>query len=107
AMIDISDGLSSELHHLCDASGVGCRVLGSKVPVPQELSEVARVLGIDPLDLALSSGEEYELLFTASTTFENTIGAVEIGEITEGDVRILVRNDGAIPLPRQGYPHFP
>jgi thiamine-monophosphate kinase len=63
AMIDISDGLSTDLAHLCEASGVGARIWAEKIPV---LSKPAglRGLGIDPLRLALDGGDDYELLFT-------------------------------------------
>jgi thiamine-monophosphate kinase len=63
AMIDISDGLSTDLAHLCEASGVGARIRGEKIPVVRIPAGLQR-LGIDPLRLALDGGDDYELLFT-------------------------------------------
>src|SRR5260221_621030 len=63
AMIDTSDGLSTDLAHICEASGVGAKVWANRIPkvsVPSDL----RKLGLDPLRLALDGGEDYELLFT-------------------------------------------
>ena len=63
AMIDISDGLSTDLAHLCEASGVGARIWAEKIPIVSIPAGLKR-LGIDPLRLALDGGDDYELLFT-------------------------------------------
>lgn len=63
AMMDLSDGLSTDLPRLCAASGVGARLESSKIPRTRN-SDAARRLGLDPLDLALHGGDDYELLFT-------------------------------------------
>ncbi len=64
AMIDISDGLSSELLHICTKSNVGCTVYLDKIPVSEEVKRVSEEFQIEPVSIALSGGEDYELLFT-------------------------------------------
>ena len=64
SMIDISDGLSSDLLHICTESKVGCRLYEADLPISQEAQELAFKFGLDPTTCALSGGEDYELLFT-------------------------------------------
>jgi len=64
SMIDISDGLSSEVHHICRSSEVGCLVDENKIPVNEETAKVALEAGVSPTVFALNGGEDYELLFT-------------------------------------------
>ncbi|NOQ23928.1 MAG: thiamine-phosphate kinase [Bacteroidales bacterium] len=64
SMIDISDGLSSEIFHICDKSDVGCKIFQDKIPVDQNTEKMAEEFNIDPLTAALNGGEDYELLFT-------------------------------------------
>ncbi|MBN2417562.1 thiamine-phosphate kinase [bacterium] len=111
AMIDISDGLSSEIHHICGSSGTGCRIRSRDVPVSPEAARWARERGAAALEYALGSGEEYELLFTvrgqqAVTPPPETRVAV-IGEILPADqgIRILV-DDEERPLVASGWDHF-
>ena len=66
SMIDISDGLSSEILHLCQQSQLGCQVEEEKVPIAKETYNTALSFNIDPINCALSGGEDYELLFTVS-----------------------------------------
>jgi len=118
AMIDVSDGLASEVRHLADESGVGMRIHRDRIPVAPEAVEVGRILGIDPLELALGSGEEFELLVTIpASEAERTIEHVSavtgtavtcIGEVTERLERCIMvdpRGDEE-PLPRVGYEHL-
>lgn len=65
AMIDISDGFLKDLGHLLEASSVGAEVYVDKLPLSEPMKETAKAYGIDPLELALSGGEDYELLFTS------------------------------------------
>jgi thiamine-monophosphate kinase len=63
-MMDVSDGLSSEILHICKDSGLGCLVYEDKIPVSEETKRAAFKFEIDPTACALSGGEDYELLFT-------------------------------------------
>ena len=66
ACIDISDGLSTDLNHLCEASGVGAEIERERIPVFPDLSSAGPLLGIDVRNAVLHGGEEFALLFTAS-----------------------------------------
>jgi thiamine-monophosphate kinase len=109
AMIDISDGLSSELLHICKASGLGCQVYDERIPIAEETSSAAAEFGLEPLVAALHGGEDYELLFTVPLSDFNKISVITgvsvIGNITDRKGRaLLVGNDGtAIPLRAQGW----
>jgi thiamine-monophosphate kinase len=108
SMIDISDGLSSDLRHICDGSGVGARIDAGMVPVDPGLAEY-----FPPgecLDMALNGGEDFELLFTANS---KNISGVEnhpltrIGEITANiGVIELIRQGKSENLEPKGYRHF-
>ncbi len=113
AMIDISDGLSTDLDHICDSSGVGARVYAERIPQVR-VPEALRRRGFDPLALALHGGEDYELLFTVPQrparrlpkSFRGTHLSC-IGEIT-GERRItLAHHDGRTQrLSPQGWDPF-
>lgn len=113
ALIDVSDGLSTDLGHLCDSSSVGARVWEIPIPAPQ-LSALHKTLGASPLDLALHGGEDYQLLFTvppgkASSMPRKFRGLplCRIGEITRRKEVMLLRADGRPePLRPAGYDHF-
>lgn len=64
AMIDVTDGLASDLLHICRLSGTGCRIYYSKVPIDYETTKIAEEFNIDPITPALNGGEDYEFLFT-------------------------------------------
>lgn len=64
SMIDISDGLASDLLHICKSSGTGCRIYPDKIPIDPETVRLAEEFRIDPVTAALNGGEDYELLFT-------------------------------------------
>ena len=72
AVIDTSDGLSTDLSHLCEASSVGAVVYAERVPLPRVPAELQK-RGINPLRLALHGGEDYELLFTVPSRLEKRI----------------------------------
>jgi len=104
AMIDISDGLSTDLSHLCAASGVGARVWADRIPrveIPPSQSRLARHPKLDPLQMALHGGEDYELLFTVPRRFARRLRSAPefrdiapIGEIERGRHIILVDSNG-------------
>src|SRR4030042_4789859 len=104
SMIDVSDGLLIDLWRLCSESKVGARIYIENIPLSPELKQAASHLGISPIKLALSGGEDYELLFTAPAT--KKVKAIYIGEITESE-RVIVDSSGReIPLVPEGYQHF-
>jgi len=109
AMIDISDGLSSELLHICKASECGCQVYDERIPIADETSSTAKEFQMEPLVAALHGGEDYELLFTVPLSDFEKVSAVPgvsvIGNITDQKGRaLLVGNDGtSIPLQAQGW----
>jgi thiamine-monophosphate kinase len=104
AMMDISDGLSTDLARLCAASGVGAQISPDLVPrvgVPPKLSKLAGGLKLDPLKMALHGGEDYELLFTVSPRNVKNLRAAPgfsqlkaIGEVTRGRSVVLIDKDG-------------
>lgn len=87
AMIDVSDGLSSDLLHICQASGTGSRVFASRIPIHPETGRLAGIMRVSPLAAALNGGEDYELLFTVSPEFGEVISGIAeislIGIMTE------------------------
>ncbi len=87
AMIDVSDGLASEILHICNASNVGCKLYEEKIPLDPMTYETAREFGLDPTVCALSGGEDYELLFTIpQADYDKVKGQLDIsviGYITE------------------------
>lgn len=111
ALIDVSDGVASEVHHLCTESGLGARLYGAALPVADETRHVADRFGEDVLTYALFGGEDYELLFTLAEAeldrLEEGTFAV-IGQMTEAGTDVLLQTpDGeARVLPSGGYQHF-
>lgn len=112
AMIDVSDGLASEILHLCKQSGVGALIEESKVPIHPMTEEQAIKFKINPITCALSGGEDYELLFTVSPSDFNTIQYMpdvfivgEIKHVKEG-VRLLSSGGSYHQITAQGWNHF-
>jgi thiamine-monophosphate kinase len=113
AMIDISDGLSTDLRHLCESSGVGAKVWIAKIP-KVALPSDARKMGLDPLRLALDGGDDYELLFTVPRGLARRlphaireVPVTVIGEITRAKRILSVDDAGRTKnLPAQGWEPF-
>lgn len=104
SMIDISDGLLVDLSRICDESKVGARIYAENIPLSVELNKAASCLNISPMKLALSGGEDYELLFTAPSNIK--IRAKYIGEIVKSK-RVLVNSSGREKqFSAEGYQHF-
>lgn len=108
SMIDISDGLSSELLHICEASKKGCRLFEEKIPIDPQVYNLCEEFNLNTTTVALNGGEDYELLFTVKLDdFEKIKGnpnMTVIGHITEDENRYLVtRDDVAIELTAQGW----
>jgi thiamine-monophosphate kinase len=112
SMIDISDGLASEILHICDNSKVGCRLYEEKIPIDPMTHERAREFNLDPTVCALSGGEDYELLFTIrQEDYDKIKGNPNfsvIGHIVdkESGVNLITRSDTVQPLTAQGWDAF-
>ena len=111
AMIDISDGLSSEIIHICEASGYGAQIYEDKIPIALETEEAAKEFNLNPLIAALNGGEDYELLFTIKQSDYDKIKDVPgfsiIGHITEDKGAFLITNAGEkLELKAQGWNAF-
>jgi thiamine-monophosphate kinase len=111
ACIDVSDGLSTDLHHLCDASGCGAEIERERIPIFPDLLAYGPRLGIRVSDVVLHGGEEYALLFTSSlresdlsTRLRRPVYA--IGRITRERGVVLKENGTPRPLEAKGYDHF-
>lgn len=98
SMMDISDGLSSEITHICQQSQVGCLVEEEKVPISQETYNTALTFNIDPINCALSGGEDYELLFTIAPKDAEKIATHPdfsiIGEMVDANLGIKLHSKG-------------
>jgi len=112
AMIDISDGLSSEVLHLCKASGLGCDLYEDKIPLDPTVIAACEEFNIDSTTVALSGGEDYELLFTiAQKDFDKIKGNPHftvIGHMTakESGAYLVTRANTKIALQAQGWNSF-
>jgi thiamine-monophosphate kinase len=98
SMMDISDGLSSELLHICQKSGVGCMIYEEKIPIAEDSKKAAYKFEIDPTACALSGGEDYELLFTIKQEDYEKITLNEqisvVGYITEAEEGTIIKTKG-------------
>ena len=112
AMMDISDGLSSELMHICKQSHVGCRIFEKQIPIDYQTAVMAEELNMNVTTCALNGGEDYELLFTVPIGDHEKIQEMEdvklIGHITKESLgQVLVtRDDQEFELKAQGWVHL-
>ena len=113
SMIDISDGLASEILHLCKDSGVGCQLYENKIPLDPSTAKTAKDFQIVPSVAALSGGEDYELLFTIDQKDYEKIQQMSedvtvIGYMTadKGIAELITPDNHVIPLKAQGWNHF-
>ena len=112
SMIDISDGLSSELLHICKDSNVGCRIYEDRIPIDYQTALMAEEIGMNLVTAALNGGEDYELLFTVPLHYHEDIqkmkGVKVIGHITKADLgcAMVTRDDAEMPLRAQGFNHL-
>jgi thiamine-monophosphate kinase len=109
SMIDVTDGLASDLLHVCKLSGTGCRIFYSKVPIDYETSKLAEEFNIDPMVPALNGGEDYEMLFTVPLEMVEKIKIIQsvkvIGHMTtSGSGYYLTGDDGSeVEISAQGW----
>jgi thiamine-monophosphate kinase len=127
SMIDISDGLFIDLCRICDESNVGAKIYLDRLPISHEMRLAADIMGLDPIHLATSGGEDYELLFTAppevtvstkqyavssekkvptAYSLLPTPGITCIGEIIEKDRVVIDKTGRELPMKAEGYQHF-
>jgi thiamine-monophosphate kinase len=112
SMMDISDGLSSEILHISKQSNLGCIIYEEKLPIAEEMRNAAYKFQIDPTACALSGGEDYELLFTVPQNDYNKITLNQdisvIGYMTEPEkgTRIITKGDSTYPITAQGWNAF-
>ena len=109
AMMDISDGLSSELLHICSQSDTGCRVYEERIPIDYQTAVMAEELNMNVTTCALNGGEDYELLFTVPLTEHERVSAIEgikvIGHITKPELgcALITRDGQEFELKAQGW----
>ncbi|MGB5029968.1 MAG: thiamine-phosphate kinase, partial [Chitinophagaceae bacterium] len=112
SMMDISDGLSSEILHICKDSTLGCVLYEEKIPVSEEMKKAAFKFEIDPTACALSGGEDYELLFTVSQSDYDKLVLNEqisvVGYMTEPELgaHIITKGGGKHAITAQGWNHM-
>lgn len=112
AMMDVSDGISSEVLHLCTQSGTGCRIYEEKLPIAEDSRKAAFKFGLDPTVCALNGGEDYELIFTIRQEDHEKIVLNEeisvIGYMTsqEEGCKLISRGGNDYPLTAQGWNAF-
>jgi len=109
SMIDVTDGLASDLLHICKLSGTGCRIFYSKVPIDYETSRLAEEFNVDPMTPALNGGEDYEMLFTIPLEHTGKIKMIKsvkvIGYMTaSGSGNYIIGDDGSeVEISAQGW----
>lgn len=109
SMIDISDGLSSEILHLCESSAVGCLLYEEKIPIAEETYNMALKFNLDPTTCALNGGEDYELLFTIRQAdyekIKNNPDISVIGHMTAAakGAHLITKGNNKHPLTAQGW----
>jgi thiamine-monophosphate kinase len=109
SMIDVSDGLSSEIIHLCKQSGVGCNLYEEKIPVDPQFINVTEEFNIDSTTVAINGGEDYELLFTIKMEdfdkIKHNPNFTVIGHMTQESegINLITRANTSIPLKARGW----
>jgi len=112
SMIDISDGLASEIKHLCKHSDLGCTVYEDKIPIDQETYDTARSFEMDPSMYALNGGEDYELLFTIKQEdyekIKNEKDISVIGFMTDksSGINLITKSGPVVEIKAQGWDHL-
>ncbi|MBQ9439186.1 MAG: thiamine-phosphate kinase [Paludibacteraceae bacterium] len=112
AMMDISDGLSSEMMHICTQSGVGCRIYEDKLPIDYQAAALAEEMNMNIVTCALDGGEDYELLFTCGIgDYEKLLPLDKIfiiGHITDAEdgINLITREGTALGIKAQGWKAF-
>lgn len=112
SMIDVSDGLSSEMLHICKASNVGCRIYEDRIPIDYQTAIMAEEVNMNLVTAALNGGEDYELLFTAPLHHHEQLSKIPgikiIGHITKPELgcALITRDGNEMQLIAQGFNHM-
>lgn len=112
AMMDVSDGLSSELLHIASQSGVGCRIYEDRIPIDYQTAIMAEEFNMNLVTAALNGGEDYELVFTVPLSYHDQVQALKgikiIGHITKAEFGncLVGRDGGEVMLKAQGWQSF-
>lgn len=112
SMMDVSDGLSSELLHICKSSDVGCRVYEDRIPIDYQTAVMAEEFNMNLVTAAMNGGEDYELLFTVpladNEKIEKLKGVTMIGYVTKPELgaAMVTRDGGELPIRAQGWNAF-
>ena len=112
AMMDVSDGLSSELLHICKQSNVGCRIYEDRIPIDYQTAVMAEELNMNLVTAAMNGGEDYELLFTVPLTQHEKVEQMKtarlIGRITKPELGafMVTRDDNELHIRAQGWNAF-
>lgn len=112
SMMDVSDGVSSEVLHLCKQSNLGCRIYEEKLPISDDSRRAAYKFGLDPTVCALNGGEDYELIFTLKQedydkiTFNEDISVIGYMTEIEAGSKILTKGGNEFPITAQGWNAF-
>ena len=110
--MDVSDGLSSELLHICKDSNVGCRIYEDRIPIDYQTAVMAEELNMNLVTAAMNGGEDYELLFTVPLTDHEKVQKMKsaklIGRITKPELGafMVTRDDAEIAIRAQGWNAF-
>ena len=111
-MIDISDGLSSEILHICKQSNVGCDLYEEKIPISEEMKSACDEFKLHSTTIALSGGEDYELLFTINQKdyekIKKSNDLTVIGYITDSKngINLVTKSEDKVPITSQGRKSF-
>jgi thiamine-monophosphate kinase len=112
SMIDISDGLSSEILHICKNSKVGCNIYEDKIPVSEELKAACEEFKLHSTTVAMGGGEDYELLFTIDQKdfdkIKSSPDLTVIGHITQDSesIDLITKAEQSVPITSQGWKSF-
>lgn len=108
AMIDVSDGLASEVKHICEKSGVGAEIYLDNIPIDKRVAHAGKALRFDVVEAALYGGEDFELVYTVDPSKENEVPGVTVGKITKDPKIYLVDSklDKKKQLQGYGFQHF-